>query len=283
MAAHSASSLPLREVAKSRSSATIRSLRDAEANKLTTLAERVEALRQERELRKKSDPDVTTKILADFDEREHSLLGEIGRTEEIVAALTMQLDEALDQEWLARKKKRLEELQREHGTESDADYAECKELLKKLFANLSRQHGRQLAAESFNTSSDDRVGYVMLAEYRIRHSAPGGLYLSPLWKELPRMPPVFPGDDYFELDPPKTSVVEEISPRKVAEAAEAAAARQQRWAGKSFSLQPVFHTLRRAAAEPAPAEQSPTAPQSLNRIVHRTSSGPLVEQPERDV
>lgn len=194
-------------------------LRETQDKHLGLLGRR-DALLQERELRKKSDPNITAEVIAEFNRRQAALDQEIADTAELKTAQKHQLNEARDREWIARKQKRKAALEAD-GKADDALYEEANTLLHALQKNLCKQRTRHIAYENFNSTSDSRVGYLDFPEFRIRHRAPGpggigGYGPRPLWVELPRIPMVYPGDGVLTIEIDKNLPAEVPPPKPLA-------------------------------------------------------------------
>jgi hypothetical protein len=209
------------------------------------LSAQMEGLQQARELCKASDPNITIEILNDFSRRETALDHQIKDLMELERAQKVHLNDARHHEWRARKAKRKAEVQSEHA-KADSLYAESAQLWNALKKNLTEMRALHLRGVNFNQTSDPSVGYVELAETRIRHTEAGGdrRYAArprPLWEELSKIPGVYPGESASAINLPSTLPLEEPAPKPLSL--------------ESSSTAPV-----------------PRGPGSAVRTVHRTSS-----------
>lgn len=186
------------------SSAEIGKRAEVQRSRLSVLSDRKLAVQQERELRKKSDPNITPEIISDFNRREAEIDKEITDTRESVDALETQLHLAGDREWVAVMTKWKSEL--------EADEPRLEKLYDELDA-IQKQWGKILCElmtadverRQFSRATDERVGYVAFPEHKVRH-LPKGLAGNekaytprPIWDEIVRIPSVFPGDGYIDI------------------------------------------------------------------------------------
>src|ERR1700728_3430328 len=137
---------------------------------LPGLRERLGVIRQERELRKKSDPDLTDAVLADFDRREYDAEKAINRADERAAGLLVQYHNAGDREWEERARKSKPEVEKLAGPYADTLYKAAHDQILALGKTLTELRRVNAAVASLNKTAGSRVGFVEVPEHRIRHS-----------------------------------------------------------------------------------------------------------------
>ncbi len=265
------------------SSAEIGKRAEAQRSRLSQLSSRKLAVQQERELRKKSDPNITPEIISDFNRREAEIDKEITDTRESVDALETQLHLAGDREWVAVMKKWKSELEAD-GPRIEKLYDELDAIQKRWGEILCELKTADVERRQFDRTTDERVGYVALPEHKIRH-LPKGLAGNgrpyaprPIWDEIARIPSVFPGDGYIEIvigavrDAPRKPNATASAPRVAATGPGSAAVTVHRTAlpepptETDFRGRPLIRTADEASAarDSRDADASP----SLVRDVH---------------
>lgn len=198
------------------SSAEIKKRLDEACAPLPSLRGRPAAIRQERELRKKSDPELADAVFAEFDRREKEAELAATRAEERALGLASQYSDALDREWLDRAQKARLEIEKLAGARADEVYRKTHELILALGKALSEMRLIHETVETFDKVAGARAGFIDPPENRIRRgTGRSRLHHRPLWEELRRLPMVS-GNGYLEIEPPKNLLFTEHAPKPAA-------------------------------------------------------------------